>query len=108
MSGRSMSATAPLVRPIRARSLRTSVRPLSLPSTSTSPCDGASHSEAIRIRVVLPEPLGPRTIQRWPSLTSQSMGPSTLVPSMTRSTPRSAMTGRAGAVGAAVCAMAPT
>ena len=40
MVGRSMSASAALVKPMRLRSSRTSVRPSASPSTSTRPSEG--------------------------------------------------------------------
>src|SRR5689334_13865230 len=57
---------------MRVRSVRTSVRPSSWPSTWTDPDDGCRYSEAIRISEVLPEPLRPSTTQRSPGRTVQS------------------------------------
>jgi hypothetical protein len=85
---------------MRIRSRRTSVRPSSSPSTRTVPVEGCRYSEAIRSRVVFPDPLAPSTTQRWSPSTTQSTSRTIAVPSRTTDTARSSR-GRAASGGIA-------
>ena len=67
MPGRSRSATAALTTAIRGP-VAAHVDPAQHAAAAPRPCpaDGCSHSDAMRTRVVLPEPFGPSTTQRSP------------------------------------------
>ena len=95
--------------PIRGRRRRTSVVPSRSPRTVTDPVDGCVRSAAIASRVDFPDPLAPRTTQRWSESTDQSIGPTNVVePRVTVAPSRVSTVGRSEVVASWVRGTAPS